>query len=118
MHPSPETTTPSDFPRDYGTGAVSGSQPKLSMRIVDGRYRGGLTEEELYERYDACHDLVNQLVDYSHRKIEERPDWSIPELVEKIRVGVARRDDWNFSIGEQRWMMSMLCARMTWPTPD
>lgn len=118
MHPVPETTTPLDFPRDYGAGGVSGVQPKLSVRLIAGKYVSGLTEEELYERYDACHDLVNQLVDYCHRKLTERPDWPVRDLFQKVRKGVAQRQDWEFSEGEHRWMMANLCTRMAWPTPE
>jgi hypothetical protein len=117
MHPIPEPTTPLDFPSTNSPGAVSGVQPKLSVRKIGDKYVSGLTEEEVYARYDACFDLVNQLVDYCHRKRGEHPEWAEVELFRKVRAGVAGRKDWDFSNEEHLWMMTKLCIRMNWPAP-
>lgn len=118
MNPKPDSTTPSDFPRDDGSGAVSGVQPKLLVRKIGNRYVHGLTSEELYARYDNCFDMVSQLATYCHRKIEERPEWSTKELLEKVQLAVEGRADWDFSSGEVKWMMRELCLRMNWPEPE
>lgn len=39
MRPKSETTTPADFPRDYGLGAVAGVQPKLVVRKLGDAYK-------------------------------------------------------------------------------
>lgn len=117
-HPLQEKSTPKDFPRDYGTGAVTGVQPKLLVRKVGETYVAGLTEEELYVRYDVCFDLVNQLVDYCHKKLAERPEGSQRELLEKVHRAVAARTEWDFSPGELQWMMVKLSARMDWSPSD
>lgn len=113
-HPLPDKDTPEDFPCDYGAGAVAGVQPKLLIRKVGETYVSGLTDEELYVRYDVCFDLVNQLVDYCHKKLAERPEWSQNELLEKVQRAVAARLEWDFSPGEVQWMMTKLIARMNW----
>lgn len=38
---------PDDFPRDQDLGSVTGVQPRLLVREVDGRYQSGLTEDQL-----------------------------------------------------------------------
>lgn len=117
MHPEAEANTPADFPRDYALGAVSGAQPKLLIRKVGDAYIQGLTDGELYARYDMCFDLVNQLADYCRRKLSKRPEWSGLELFEKVQASVRKRSDWDLSPGEVRWVMSQLCLRMGWPSP-
>lgn len=117
MKTKPEPTTPSDFPRDYGLGAVSGVQPKLAVRKVGEKYVHGLTAVELYARYDACYDLVEQLAAYCHRKLVDDPAWPPQDLLEKVRKAVTGRSDWDFSLGEVGWMMTQLCGRMGWPSP-
>lgn len=117
-HPLPEKSTPEDFPRDQSMGAVTGVHPKLLVRKLGDSYRSGLTEEELYVRYDVCFDLVNQLVDYCHRKTAERPEWSQHELLQKVRKAVASRVEWDFSPAEIEWMMKKLTSRMSWSSPN
>jgi hypothetical protein len=114
MTAKPESTTPADFPRDYGLSSVSGVQPKLAVRKIGDGYVSGLTGEELYVRYDVCFDLVNQLEVYCNRKLKEHPDWSGAELCDKVSVSLAARTDWDFSKGEIRWMLTQLCSRMEW----
>jgi hypothetical protein len=74
MHPKPAATTPEDFPNDTMLGAVSGAIPKLLARRIGGKSVGGMTDEELYLRYDACFDMVNQIIDYCCRKLKEQPE--------------------------------------------
>jgi hypothetical protein len=57
---APMTVLP-DFPRQL-LGATSGVQPSVIGRLVGCRFVGGLTDEELYEHYDACVDLVMQVL--------------------------------------------------------
>jgi len=45
---------------DYFLGAVSGVQPKLLAREVDGRYVVSPTSQELQERYKLCLRLAAQ----------------------------------------------------------
>lgn len=111
----PQASTPSDFPRDQASGAVSGVQPKILVRKVGGAYIHGLTAEELYERYDICLDLVNQLSDYCQRKLDADPSWRPQDLRQKVRTAVEGRDDWDFSRGEVDWMIRQVATQMGWP---
>jgi hypothetical protein len=112
MHPQAEKATPADFPRDYALGAVSGAQPKLLVRKAATGFVSGLTADELYARYEACYDLVNQLAVYCSRKLDERPEWTASELLEKVQASLRARADWDFSESEVRWMMEQLWLRM------
>ena len=80
---------PSDFPRESWPTALSGVQNKLSVRLVNGQYVAGLTDEERAERFAICEDLVKQLVAYCRRKHTERPGEPIETLW--TRVETARR---------------------------
>ena len=115
MNLKPDSTTPADFPRDQCLGAVSGVQPKLLVRKVEGKFVHGLTTEELYERYDICFDLVGQLTAYCQRKLGTDPHWGHQDLLQKVRVAVEARHEWNFSSGEVNWMMRQVSAQMGWP---
>ncbi len=103
---------PPDFPRDGPTASVSGYQPKLAIRWVDGKYVEGLTDKELYARYDACADLVDQLTSYCHRKLAEQPGTSLKTLLPKIRRGVANKG-WDLSVAELDWIMTHVVDRMS-----
>lgn len=118
MNQQLDKTIPQDFPRDYGLGAVSGAQPKLVVRKIGDAYVQGLSDEERYARYDNCVDMVNQLERYCQRKLRERADWTIAELLEKVRVTVRGKVEWDFSAGEVEWMMSKLSQRMNQAPAD
>lgn len=51
---------PADFPRDTPLASVPRTQPKLAVRLVDGRYITGHTDEEWLERYQDCEGLAQQ----------------------------------------------------------
>ncbi|WP_076997838.1 hypothetical protein [Variovorax sp. KK3] len=95
---------PDDFPREDLFGALPGLQPKIGVRLVDGTVVEGLTEDELYTRYDACEDLVIQLVGYCERKLQVRPEWDLPTLLTKVRGGVGQKG-WGVSPAELSWIM-------------
>lgn len=60
---------PDDFPKEPDLGSVTGVQPKLLVREVDGRYQSCLAAGQLWVRYDACEDLASQLSAYVSRKV-------------------------------------------------
>ena len=98
---------PADFPRAPMTGAVPGAQPKLLVHKLDGRYVVGPTDREVLERYGMCQDLVEQLVDYCQRKLQERPQWTPEVLLQKVRAGVGRKG-WDVSPLELAWVIGRL----------
>jgi len=101
---------PVDFPRQQ-FGGVPGAQVKLVGRVVNGQFVGGLSESELYERFEACTDLVIQLTAYARRKAVELPDLDRPSLLRKIRNGI-RNKGWDLSPEELEWVMCNLEARL------
>lgn len=79
---NPGVTVPDDFPHDPFPAALSGAQPKVAARLIDGKYVVGLTEDERRGRYLMCHDLVEQLIEYAERKRTERTDLTLPALLD------------------------------------
>lgn len=112
MNEDSEKKVPGDFPRDYLVGAVSGVHPKLLVRKIGERYVEGLSADELYARFDNCIDMVGQLELYCHRKLQERPEWGVSELLTRVKVTLRSKREWDFSAGEVDWMMAKLSARM------
>ena len=98
------SNVPTDFPRDPFPSAVSGVQPKLAARKIDGRYVVGLTDEELWGRYDVCADLVRQLIPYGKRKQCENPTWTQADVVLRLANGV-RSKEWGLSPQEIDWIV-------------
>ena len=98
---------PEDFPREPAPGAVPGAQPKLLVRETDGRYYTGLTDEELWTRYDACEDLAGQLAEYASRKMSA-PGLSLDDALGRVEKGLKAKvgtGQWDFSHGEVTWLM-------------
>jgi len=97
---------PDDFPRELDPGSVTGVQPKLLVREVDGHYRG-LTDEQLWVRYDACEDLASQLSAYISRKIASSglaQDVALTRAEKGVRLKVDA-GEWDFSQREVAWVM-------------
>lgn len=86
---------------------MTGVQPKLLVREVDGRYQSGLTEEQLWVRYDACEDLARQLSAYVSRKIASSglsPDVALTRAERGLKLKVDA-GEWDFSQPEVAWVM-------------
>ncbi|WCM19936.1 hypothetical protein NDK50_00155 [Paraburkholderia bryophila] len=98
---------PEDFPREHSSGLVPGTQPKLLVREMDGRYCTGLTNEELWTRYDACEDLAGQLAEYASRKVSAS-GLSRDDALGRVEKGLKAKvgaGQWDFSHGEMTWLM-------------
>jgi hypothetical protein len=98
---------PDDFPREPDLGSVTGVQPKLLVREVEGRYQSGLTEDELWLRYDVCEDLAGQLSEYATRKMSTS-GMARDVALRRIEKGVKLKVDsgtWDFSQAEVAWVM-------------
>jgi len=96
---------PTDFPWQADPPALAGAQPKIGVRLIDGRYISGYTAEERATRYDMCADLVNQLVGYYHRKKKEPPERTREQLLTRIK-GALEQKGWGLSSGEIEWCMT------------
>lgn len=110
-------TIPTDFPRESPLGSAPGAQPKLLIRLVDGRYVTDLTEEERLERYEGCEDLAQQFVSYCSRKIAENPSLTHESCLARARKGFALKvcqGEWDFSPAEQDWVMKRARRILGW----
>lgn len=98
---------PEDFPREPTPGVVSGAQPKVLVREMDGQYRSGLTDEELWTRYDGCEDLAGQLAQYASGKMSAS-GLSLDNALERVEKGLRAKvttGRWDFSPGEMAWLI-------------
>lgn len=99
---------PEDFPREPSPGLVPGTQPKLLVREMGGRYYAGLTNEELWSRYDACEDLAAQLAKYASRKMSA-PGLSLDDAIRRLEMGLKAQvgaGQWDFSRAEIAWVLN------------
>ncbi len=88
---------------------MSGYQPKVLLRKIDGEYVAGPTDEEVFARYDACEDLAQQLAPYTKRKQAENPSWLLDETLSRVEAGVASKvsdGQWDLSSAEIAWIMT------------
>lgn len=99
---------PLDFPRQQSFSALSGAQPKLSVVKIDGRYYlDQPDEDEIYQRYDVCADLVNQLIAYCERK--KQPSHSWEALLNAVAHSLSQKP-WGLNAEENAWIMKKLQA--------
>lgn len=114
MISDPPRPVPEDFPRSPHPGSVSGFQRKVPVRMVDGKFVDGWTDAELWERYDNCADLVEQLTAYCHRKLAELPGATPENLLPRVRLGVLNKG-WDLTEPELQWIMERVGARIATP---
>ena len=98
-------TIPDDFPRYPWPAAISGVQPTIAARKIDGKFIVGLTPEELAERYDNCADLVLQLTAYIARKLQAVPAPAFDELLSNVEQASSKKG-WDVSPVEVAWIFS------------
>lgn len=95
---------PEDFPRGFNAATIPGTQAKFLARKIGERYVVGLTHEELYERWEYCEDLAQQLAARTRRKQAAGliPDVDAFYAETEKRV---RGQGWNISEAEVQWLM-------------
>ena len=94
---------PPDFPR-RGEGALSGVQPKLAARLIEGTFVVGETGEELVARYDACQDLATELTELAVRKRVRYAELPLKEYLRRLAKGVVNKG-WDLDDRELDWVM-------------
>lgn len=109
---------PADFPRDKPLASVPGAQPKLAVRLVDGKYISGLTDEEGLERYKCCEDLAQQCVTYCARKVAKVPALTRELCLTNVRKGCALKvqsGEWVYlSEAELDWVIKRARQILGW----
>ena len=106
---------PTDFPDGASPGSVSGFQPKIAVRRVDGRFVEGWTASERLARFDTCVDLVVQLTAYCRRKLQEPPNEAVPSLLPRVR-GAVELKGWDLSEQELDWIMKHVNDNLSGPS--
>jgi hypothetical protein len=103
---------PSDFPWDTTPALLSGTQPKLSGRWIDGRFVVGLTAEERYIRWDMCEDLAQQLVPKTLKDAAKFPQNSRDATLKRMRRAIEGKQ-WTERV-ETDWLMERLRVLLGW----
>lgn len=104
---------PDDFPRDLAPAALSGAQPKVAARLIDGCYVVGMSAEERLAHYRMCQDLVDQLLDHFARKMEHSPQ-AVEQLVQNFHH-TALSHHWGTTVVENRWIEQQLRTKLAPP---
>jgi hypothetical protein len=109
---------PIDFPRPVPAGAVAGVMPKSLLVDYGGKlYAPGCTPPELFERWDICEDLAQQLrsksIEAKTGKRAYMPEADIlAEFLEQLLEA-----KWG-SDAEMRWVIRRTAQLLDWPTPS
>lgn len=101
---------PTDFPRSCG-GSVSGAQNKLIVRKVDGRFVDGMTDEELWVRYEACQHLATKLTEHASRERSEYAELSFGDFLRRLRAGAVKKG-WDLTSEELDWVMGRVAVTL------
>jgi hypothetical protein len=103
---------PVDFPWNPTPALLSGSQPKLAGRWIDGKFVVGLTAEERYIRWDMCEDLAQQLVPKTLKDAAKYPQNSREATLRRMRRAIEGKD-WT-ERAETDWLMARLHVLLAW----
>ncbi|CDY74618.1 hypothetical protein BGLT_03560 [Caballeronia glathei] len=103
---------PDDFPRDVTPASLSGAQPKLAGRLIEGKFVAGQTDDERYERWDVCEDLAQQLVAKARKDAAKYPQHSCEVTLQRIRRAIEVKG-W-ISVVETDWLMERLRTLLDW----
>ncbi|WP_370882092.1 DUF2442 domain-containing protein [Paraburkholderia graminis] len=79
---------PVDFPQNPTPALLSGTQPKLAGRMIDGRFVVGLTAEKRWVRWDICEDLAQQLVAKTLKDAAKYPKNSREVTLRRVRHAI------------------------------
>src|SRR6266702_3369203 len=103
---------PADFPWDPTPALLSGTQPKLAGRLIEGRFVVGLTAEERYIRWDMCEDLAQQLVPKTLKDAAKYHQHSRDVTLKRMRRAIEGKR-WTEGL-ETDWLMQRLRFLLGW----
>jgi len=95
---------PEGFPRGFAASTIPGTQAKFLARKVGERYIVGPTPEELYDRWDRCEDLAQQLAARTLRKQAAGLISDLDTFYKETEYRV-RGQGWNLSEDEVQWLL-------------
>jgi len=97
---------PYDYPRDVTPASLSGAQPKLAARLIDGKSIVGQTDDERHERWAVCEDLAQRLAAKARVDAGKYPQHSCEVTLQRIRRAIEVKG-W-ISVVETEWLMERL----------
>ena len=103
---------PTNFPWDPTPALLSGTQPKLAVRSIDGRFVVGLTAEERWVRWDMCEDLAQQLVAKTRQDAAKHPQHSHEVTLNRMQRAIEGKK-WTARV-ETDWLMERLRVLLGW----
>lgn len=95
---------PEDFPRGFNAATIPGTQAKFLARKIGEKYIVGPSQEELYDRWDYCEDLAQQLAARTLRKQAAGLISDLDTFYKETEHRV-RGQGWDLSEDEVQWMM-------------
>lgn len=112
QHREERLGVPADFPWNPIPASLSGAQPKLAGRMIDGKFVVGLTAEERWVRWDMCEDLARQLVPKALHDAAKYPQNSNDFTLRRVRRAVEARS-WTEGL-ETDWLIERLRVLLDW----
>ena len=108
---------PSDFPRYTSAATVPGNQPKFVATNYQGRfYLAGCTPPEIYERWQICEEIAQQLAVKSREsKAGKRSHMSESAILEQYSFRLIQTD--LISEAEAMWVITRVARIVEWPCP-
>lgn len=108
---------PADFPRPGHLGSVAGAQSKLLLTGFQGRfYAPGCTPPEVWQRWDICEDLAQQLYRKSlESKKGKRAHLDESAILEQYLERLLKTG-WGTD-AEMRWVVRRAAQLANWDAP-
>ena len=86
--------------------------PSFIALFVDARKRLTIPLRELRQRYEACEDLAQQLIDHAEQ-LRHASDLPGRDVLERIRAGLAAEGS-AFNADEATWIARRLAELLAW----
>ncbi len=98
--------------RDATPASLSGAQPKLAARLIDGKFIVGQTDEERCARWAVCEGLAQQLVAKARKDADKYPHHSREETLQRMKQAIKCKG-WT-SLVETNWLIERLRTLLDW----
>jgi len=92
--------------------SLSGAQPKLAGRLINGKFVVGQTDDERYQRWEVCEDLAQQLVAKARKGAAKYPQHSREVTLQRMRRAIEVKG-WEIVV-EADWLVERLRALLHW----
>jgi hypothetical protein len=109
---------PVDFRRPVPAGAVAGVMPKSLLVDYGGKlYAPGCTPPEMFERWDICEDLAQQLHGKSVEAKMGKRAYMAEEVILAEFLEQLLETDWG-SDAEMMWVIRRTAHLLDWSAPS